>query len=197
MIEIYEKYLENISKSLDKFFEQQKPYVFCKEGCSICCETGEYPFSRLEFEYAMVGYNNLSEDKKNLIRKKAEEVKKNKNEFAEDKKFMHSCPFLIEHKCSIYKYRGLICRNHGLMYFDKDKDDNQTYTMPHCVDDGLNYSNVYDKELHTITSEKWEETGIEQEPVSYNIGIKFLTNNNTTKELGLDFGESKALIDWF
>ena len=34
MIENYEKYLEFISGKIDGFFEKQKPYIACKEGCS-------------------------------------------------------------------------------------------------------------------------------------------------------------------
>lgn len=197
MIELYEKYLDNIGESFDKFFAQQKPYICCKEGCSLCCESGEYPFTKLEFDYTLVGYNKLNEKEKNIIQEKVERIKKAKKEHSEDKKFMHECPFLIDTKCSIYKYRGLVCRNHGLMQYTTDKDDKMVYSMPHCVEEGLNYSNVYDPDTGKISSKKWKETGIEAEPVSYNVGLKFLTDNNTTRVLKLDFGEAKALIDWF
>lgn len=195
MIEKYEKYLDNIGISLNKFFTRQKPYICCKEGCSLCCETGEYPFTKLEFQYAMIGYNELNEEEKDIIQKKIEQIKINKQKSTE-KVFMHECPFLIDKKCSIYKYRGLICRNHGLLYYTTDINGKAIYSIPHCVRDGLNYSNVYDKTAGMISSKKWEETGIETEPVSYNVGLEFLLNNETTQALELDFGESKALIDW-
>lgn len=199
MLEKYEKYLANIGESIDKFFAEQEPYIFCKKGCSLCCETGEYPFSELEFKYAMVGYNALNEKEKEIVKKKVNHIKidKNNKKDSDKKKFMHECPFLIDKKCCIYNYRGIICRNHGLLYYTVDKDGKTVYSVPHCVNDGLNYNNVFDEQAGTISSLKWKETGINMEPVSYNIGYKFLTNNETTNLLGLNFGEEKALIDWF
>lgn len=200
MIEKYEKYLDKINESLQRFFAQQQPYIFCKEGCAICCEKGEYPFSKLEFEYAAIGYNTLDKKYKDLVQEKIEKVKKDKANFkitGNDKKFMHECPFLIDKKCSIYKYRGLICRSYGLTYYTTGKDGKTNYNMPCCVDNGLNYSNVYDTKTGTISSKKWAKTKIETEPVSYNVGLDFLLNNNMTEEFELKFGEQKALIDWF
>jgi len=196
MMEQYENYLGIIGVSLKKFFEQQSPFISCKEGCAICCETGEYPFSQLEFQYAMMGYNNLPENEKTIVKAKLEQVIQDKKE-SKDEVFMHECPFLIDKKCSIYKYRGIICRNYGLMYYETDDNNEVKYRLPCCVHHKLNYSNVYDKETGMISSKKWRETGLDVEPESYNIGREFLLNNNTTKELGLEFGESKALIDWF
>ena len=200
MIEKYEKYLDKINEPLQRFFAQQKPYIFCKEGCAICCETGEYPFSELEFQYAMIGYNALPEKEKNIIQEKVRKIKELKYDSeikVDSEKFMHECPFLIEKKCSIYKYRGIICRSYGLTYYSIDKEGKTNYNLPCCVDNGLNYSNVYDKKNGTICSKKWAETGIEEEPVSYNVGLNFLLDNEMTKELELEFGKSKALIDWF
>jgi len=197
MIEKYEKYLQIIGSSLDKFFEQQKPYIFCKEGCSICCETGSYPLSKIEFDYIMIGYEKLPREIKEKIKENIESIKAEKNNFTQKKEFMHACPFLINKKCSVYNNRAIICRSYGLMSYYDDKDGVQKYKIPCCVDNGLNYSNVYDKKLKTITSKKWEETGIEIEPVSHNIDLFFLHNNETTKHLNLEFGTLKSIIDWF
>lgn len=198
MIERYEKYLEIIQESLQKFFEEQKPYIFCKEGCSICCEEGEYPLSELEYQYAMVGYNNLTEEEKKNIQEKIENLKQEKTQQKDSsKKFVYQCPFLINKKCSIYKYRGIICRSYGLAYFIKDNSGTLIHSMPCCCDKGLNYSSVYDSKTSKISSEKWKKTGIEIEPVSHNVGLDFLMDNNVTEDFKLEFGEQKALIDWF
>ena len=197
MLEKYEKYLDLIeSHLLRKYFENQKDYLHCKEGCSHCCETGEYPFSRLEFEYAMLGYNALNEEEKNIIQKKADKIKLDKKNSTE-KVCMHECPFLTDKKCSIYKHRGIICRTHGLLFFIEDKDGNSRNKIPHCVNLGLNYSNVYDENIGMISDELWGKSGIKNEPVAYNIGLKALCSNSVTKELELDFGEAEALIEWF
>lgn len=196
MKQAYEKYLEIIDKYLQKFFVQQKDYIFCKEGCSLCCENGSYPFSRLEFDYLMYGFSQLSDDIKIRIVDEIKQFKKEKNEKKEEK-FFHKCPFLIDKKCSVYKYRALICRNYGLMYFYKNKAGEPRYHMPCCVSEGLNYSNVYDEKQGILTTEKWETTGIEVKPVSFNVSLAFLMNNELTQFLNLEFGEQKHILDWF
>lgn len=196
VIEKYEKYLELIDSLLQKYFENQKDYINCKPGCSFCCESGQYPFTELEFQYAMTGYKALSEQEKAIVQEKIKSIKKAKNEYTGEE-FMHECPFLIDKKCSIYNCRGIICRTHGLIYFINDKDGKTRNKSPNCVNYGLNYSNVFDKSKGIISSELWEKTGIKTEPVSYNIGLRFLVNNDLTQELELEFGEIKALVDWF
>lgn len=196
MINAYKKYLEIIGAHLTKFFEQQKPYIFCKEGCSICCETGNYPFSKIEFDYLMLGFEQLPYDVKSQIRENIKRIQKERKKSGDDR-FLHVCPFLINNKCSVYLNRALICRSYGLTSFYNDKDGVQRYRMPCCVSQGLNYSNVYDKDAGTFTTEKWKESGIEAEPISYNVSLTFLLNNKITEHLGLDFGEQKPLMGWF
>ena len=45
----YEIFLYTLNKELQKMFDNQAEFIKCKEGCSYCCEQGEYPFSELEF----------------------------------------------------------------------------------------------------------------------------------------------------
>lgn len=201
-MEVYEKYLEIIDAKLAKFFEQQHPYICCKEGCSLCCETGEYPFSKTEFDYLMVGYEQQPDDIKFQIQENIDKIKNEKKaykdlEASKDQKFLHACPFLINNSCCVYKYRALICRSYGLMSFYQTKEGEQRYKMPFCVSKGLNYSKVYDEDEGTFTTEKWKQSGIEVEPVSYNVSLKYLLDNNLTQYLNLDLKEQKALLDWF
>lgn len=195
-MEAYEKYIETIDPYLAKFFDQQRPYIFCKQGCSICCEDGEYPFSKTEFEYLMVGFEKLPDDLKSEIQQKISELKKKKAE-SEYEKFYHECPFIVNKTCSVYKYRAIICRVYGLMWYYDTKKGERRYNMPCCVHNGLNYSNVYDENTGTFTTEKWKQTGLDVEPVSYNVSLKFMLNNNLTEFLKLDLKEQKALLDWF
>lgn len=202
-MEAYEKYLETINPYLAKFFEQQKPYIFCKEGCSICCEDGEYPVSYTEMQYLMTGYLRLPNLVKIQIQKQLTELKNQKSEFTKEKsetnkeKFFHECPFLVNKVCSVYNYRPIICRVYGLMWYYDTKKGERRYNMPCCVYKGLNYSSVYDENEGTFTTEKWKQAGFEVEPVSYNISLKFMLDNNLTKFLKLDLKEQKALLDWF
>ena len=188
----YRIYLQYLEKKLGEYFQEQSPYIFCKAGCSSCCEKGEYPFTEIEFSYLMLGVQTLSPDTIKKIEANIEQIRKDKAE-CKEKKLLHACPFLIDKKCSLYDFRGIICRSHGLAFFDKD----QHLLVPACVDEGLNYSNVYDFENRTISSEKYKATGIKQEPLAHNVGVYYLTNNEITKELGLDFGEIKPMAHFF
>lgn len=194
-MEDYEKYLEIIDAYLAKFFEQQKDYIFCKEGCSMCCESGTYPLSRLEFSYIMLGFEKLSDELKKQIKTEIKLLKEGKNGLKEEK-FLHKCPFLSDEKCSVYKSRPLICRSYGLMNFYIAKNGEKRYNLPCCISEGLNYSNVYDEAIGAIATEKWKQAGIEVEPVSFNTELTFLKDNDLTKHLNLEFGEKKDLLDW-
>ncbi len=191
-IQKYRIYLKYLEEKLGKYFEEQSPYIFCKAGCSSCCEKGEYPFTEIEFAYLMIGIQTLRPDIIAKIEQNIQDIKKQRG-VNKEKKFLHACPFLIDKKCSLYEYRGIICRSHGLAFFDK----NQHILVPACVDEGLNYSNVYDFQNRTISSEKYKQTGITQEPLAHNVGVYYLTNNEITKELGLDFGEIKPMYEFF
>lgn len=196
-LETYEIYLNLIeSRLIDKYFTQQQAFIKCQEGCSYCCESGQYPYSVIELKYLLLGYNKLSQEEKDIIQRKIDKIKKDKEEFCGEV-FMYECPFLINKRCCIYNHRGIICRTHGLLFFITDEEGKKRNKIPNCVHLGLNYSNIYDKETKTISAELWEKSGIEAEPVAYNISLKALMKNDITREFGLDFGELKSLIDWF
>ena len=59
MLQNYEKYLEFLNTKLNKFFEQQEPYIFCKDGCSLCCQNAQFPYSLLEVQYLLKGLFEL------------------------------------------------------------------------------------------------------------------------------------------
>lgn len=191
-IQKYKIYLEYLDKKLGEYFEEQSPYICCKAGCSSCCEKGEYPFTEVEFAYLMIGIQSLNKDTvlkiETNIKTLFEQKKTNTS-----KKFLYACPFLIDKKCSLYDYRGIICRSHGLAFFSKDNH----LMIPACVEDGLNYSSVYDFETGSISSEKFKQTGFSQEPLAHNVGVYYLTNNEITEKLGLDFGEIKPMCEFF
>lgn len=195
MIDKYEKYLETINRLIEKFFKQQEPYIFCKEGCSFCCETGSYPMAKVEFDYMMQGYEKLPQELKDEIKENIAKLKEEKN-LSDESEFVHICPFLIDKSCQIYENRALICRSYGLMSYCGEEGE-EKYKIPYCAGIGLNYHQVFDKEISTISTEMWKKTGIEVEPVSFNLGINFLHDNQETQNLGLDFGELKCFLDWF
>lgn len=189
----YEKYLLDLQKNhINKFFEEQKDYIFCKKGCGSCCKKGEFPISELELMYLMKGYSQLSKELQTQIEKNLEEIKADIETYNLK---LYVCPFLIDESCSVYEYRSLICRTHGLSFY-VEKDGVSKNKIPACVHDGLNYSQVYDEETKTISEEKWLNSGIKTKPIAHNVHRDVLMNNSTTRKLNLDFGESKKLIDW-
>ena len=62
MLENYIKYLKIVDSKLQKFFEIQKPYIFCKKGCANCCKNAQFPYSRIEMLYLLEGAVKLSEE---------------------------------------------------------------------------------------------------------------------------------------
>ena len=192
-IKKYELYLAYLMPKLEKFFQEQSPYIYCKEGCSHCCEKGEYPFSELEFAYIMYGSKSLTPQIINELNNNISQIKQAQKNNTTNNKFLYKCPFLINKRCVVYNFRGLICRTHGLAFFDK----NNKLVVPACVDKGLNYSNVYDFEKQNLSSKKCKELGIKQEPLAHNVGLHFILDNSITNQLKINFGENKSLIDWF
>ncbi len=195
-MQTYKKYLDFLDNNiLRKFFEQQKDYLCCKDGCSHCCEIGEYPYSLLEFKYLMSGYENLDDKTKNSIHEKIKKIIENKKA-NNVSTFLYECPFLINKRCCLYEHRGLVCRTHGLLFFVTDEENQTRNKIPSCVKIGLNYSKVYDSQKHMISQELWVKSGIIQEPLAYNISRDALMNSSIAKDLGLNFGDSKTLIDF-
>lgn len=192
-LDAYIEYLGFLQEKFDKFFANQKEYICCKKGCSLCCETGEYPLSEIEMHYLMNGFMRLDENIKSQIREKIKNLKERQKNSTE-KPFLYDCPFLIDKQCSIYKFRPIICRVFGLPYYGIN---DTRVKLPFCTKEGLNYSQVYDFERDMISSELYKKSGIKNEPLSFNLSLKFILDNETVHKLGLNFGEERNLIDWF
>ncbi len=193
MIENYVKYLNIITEKIERFFAKQKPYIKCKKGCSLCCEKGEYPWSEIEYKYIMLGFSKLDKNLQERIKEKIKKVKEDKKNFSGDGRFMYECPFLIDKSCSLYEYRGIICRSFGLMVEVEGKKPQ----IPFCCSLGLNYSNVYDVERNCVSPIMFKETGLDIEPLIFNVSYKMLTDDTFAEGFHFNFGEKKPLIDWF
>ena len=158
----YKDFIDNFDKRLQDYFSAHKEHIFCKEGCSLCCEKGDYPISQIELEYIMQGFASLNNDTKIKIQNNIKNIEKG-----------GACPFLINKLCSIYSYRPIICRVHGLAYLCKD----ETVKVPYCAYEDKNYSKVYANGEITIN------------PVLEN-----LDTQNVLKDF--EFGEIRNLTDW-
>ena len=158
----YKEFLDSLDKRLEKYFELHKEHINCCLGCSSCCETVDYPISQIELEYLMQGFEHLSNKEKATVQNRIKNIAKSE-----------TCPFLIDKKCSVYPYRPLVCRVHGLAYICHD----EVVKVPYCASKGKNYSEVY------------KDGEIEINPIKENLDTKNLLKD-------FDFGEIRKFIDW-
>lgn len=190
-MENYLKFLNYITNNLNKYFTDQAPYIKCKVGCAHCCSNGDYPFSKIEIELLKIGFSRLDEETKSSIIKNINNILDDKKKYKSSKLFTYKCPFLINNKCSVYDYRGIICRTFGLIYIK----EGEKMKIPFCVHNGLNYSNVYDKDKDMLTTEKMNACGITTEPKAYNVHYDFLTSNKIEEMFNFQYGKKGTLID--
>lgn len=149
MLENYIKYLKFLDLKLNKFFSRQKPYIRCTKGCALCCKNAEYPYSEIEIQYIMQGAWQLDVQSRKLILKNIKEIRfKNLNFKGET--FKYDCPFLINKECSVYEYRGIVCRAFGLINIGADG----RFKVPFCCFQGYNYANVMEAGGNNIISEE-------------------------------------------
>lgn len=182
MLKRYEEFLKILDERLAGYFDSHKEYICCNEGCSYCCEAGEYPFSRLEAEYIMKGYLTLPPELQKLIKQNIKDLISSRKDFS-GKRFTYKCPFLINSRCAVYKYRGLVCRTFGLAYLCQN-----VVRLPDCTNSGLNYSKLYDPNAGQITLDN---------PIKEDLHIDKLMKSSLAETFQLECGEIRPLIDWF
>ena len=183
MLENYKNFLNDFDELLKFISQNQKKYIKCNKGCSKCCQKGDYPFSQLEFTYLTEGFINLPQNTKILVQQNIRNLLLDKKESKEEI-FEHQCPFLINNECCVYEYRGIICRTFGICYYD----DTKGYVrLPDCVNEGLNYSQFYDKKSKTLN--------ITDVP-KINLRIDRVLNSELAKKYNLDSGEIRSMLNW-
>ena len=193
MIRNYENYLSFLNSKLEKFFKSQKPFIFCKKGCSQCCKNAQFPYSLIEIKYLLTGLSQKEKSVQQKVENNIGQIIEKKKKY-KGKKFVYDCPFLINNECCVYEYRGIICRTFGLM---TRVDDGIKVKAPFCCYKGLNYSNVLNLRKKTISVRKYKKLGVKEEPLGFNIRYGYVTSEDFEKEFNIAFGEKKPLIDWF
>ena len=178
----YEKFLGILDAKLTEYFLSHKDYIFCKKGCTECCEIGEYPFSRLEAEYFMKGFITLSSELQKIVKQNIKKIVLERKGSSIER-FTYRCPFLINRECVLYKYRGLVCRTFGLAYVSGGR-----VLLPECVNSNLNYSGLYDPKKGEI---------ILKNPITEDLHIDKLLRSPLAEQFELECGEIRPLIDWF
>ena len=192
MLVNYLTYLKFLNDRLEKFFEKQKPYICCQKGCGMCCRNAQFPYSQMELSYLLHGLWALDLDTKKLISANIKKLQQDRLNFKRER-FLYDCPFLINNVCSVYEYRGIVCRTFGLLYTGIDG----RIKVPFCSFKGYNYANVLTDDGSQISSEKFEKLGIPEEPVAFNISYEFLTNPDFERGFNFSFGEKRPVIEWF
>ena len=133
----------------------------------------------------LIAYNKLDENIKSIIKKNVEEVKKGSID-------SYICPFLIEHKCSIYSHRPFVCRTFGVL--TEDSKGNPCY--PFCATLGKNYSDFYDAENNRLSSSAYYKKNYLSYPKFFRLSNKVIMSLPLAEELGINFGEAKKMIDY-
>ena len=159
----YPKFLEDLDKKLENYFNSQASYIFCQKGCADCCKKGDYPMTDLEIKYLMIGYEKLDLNIKTIVQQNIKTMKKG-----------GCCPFLINNDCSVYKFRPIVCRVHGLAYLCKDN----VVKLPYCRKSGKNYSELY------------SDGKFLGEPIKENLELSSLLKD-------FNYAEIRNLYDWY
>ena len=158
----YSTFLSDLDKKLSEYFSFHREHICCIIGCSSCCEKGDYPMSQMELEYLMQGYIALDARLKLKVQNNIKNMQRG-----------GACPFLIDKTCSVYQYRPIICRVHGLAYLCKEN----TVKVPYCVNENKNYTKVYN------------DGEIEIAPIAENLDTASILKS-------YEFGEIRNLVDW-
>lgn len=196
MLDRYELQLKQITDKINSYFTAQNDYIKCKAGCSICCSNGNYPISELEYLYLKKGIElNYSKEDIELLHKKVWKIYKARQKFMKHNsnihEFLYVCPFLKNDLCSVYEYRPLICRAHGLISKDSINPETKS-NLPYCVNMGLNYSEIIDSEKKSFSMEKIKTLGYKIMPNAYDVSCSSLMNAFN----GVDFGDIRMSYEW-
>ena len=182
MLKRYENFLRDLDRRLNEYFNLHKKYIYCKKGCTECCEIGEYPFSRLEAEYIMSGFIKLPPETQKIIKQNIQKLREEKLNNQKER-FTYKCPFLLDKECALYQYRGIVCRTFGLAYISNGK-----VILPECVNTQKNYNSIYSSQKGEI---------VLNNPIKEDLHIDKILKNPQAETYNLECGEIRPLIDWF
>jgi Fe-S-cluster containining protein len=103
-------------------------YDFSCTGCEEnCCEERFYHHTLSEFFYLLQGLQTLDEGKRDEIFSRAREVAElYRMHDREEQARRVMCPLNSDGLCSLYEYRPMICRLHGVPYRMRRPDGTET-----------------------------------------------------------------------
>jgi uncharacterized protein len=93
LFELYRLIVDQTDKLAASLEKKHRQHLQCRLGCAFCC---------MDYSVFPVEYYAILENLQNI------EVSMNEKAGAED------CIFLVNNACTIYGFRPMICRTHGL-----------------------------------------------------------------------------------
>ena len=111
--------LQRIFAAMDRqYAEVARHYGFHCNGCEDnCCRTRFYHHTYLEYLYIHAGLNKLDHQRRREIQSRAAVIYRQSAQA--DEKAMPvrlMCPLNFDGRCTLYTYRPMICRLHGISH---------------------------------------------------------------------------------
>jgi Fe-S-cluster containining protein len=104
----YRQLVEQVDRLAARLASRYARHLACRAGCSGCCHHHLSVFP-VEADAVRDAVDALPPEIRAVVERQAREVT---NREADDQPV--ACPLLVEHRCSIYEARPLICRTQGL-----------------------------------------------------------------------------------
>ncbi len=125
-----ERLYQEMEDAYDKVGEQ---LGFSCEGCpDNCCDSYFLHHTYIEWAYLMYGFQLLSPDKQQEILGKAEMYNRACEEAtAKEERPQAMCPLNEEGLCTLYKFRLMVCRTHGVPS-QMMRPDGKRLSFPGC-----------------------------------------------------------------
>lgn len=127
--EHYETVRNQVDKRVSVLSKKHNKHMQCAKGCDSCCTN--FRLLPLEFEY---------------IKSKLQALES----FPDTGR--NQCAFLVEHRCTIYEFRPIICRTHGLPILNMNEEGEQ-WELSFCElnfkdapDEYFNFDNSYEQD---------------------------------------------------
>jgi Fe-S-cluster containining protein len=111
--------LNGIFADMDRqYAEAAKHYEFHCSGCEDnCCRTRFFHHTYLEFLYIHAGLNTLDLSKQQEIQSRAASVcREIAKADQKERPVRVMCPLNFDGRCTLYSYRPMICRLHGISH---------------------------------------------------------------------------------
>ena len=116
-----------------KYHETAQRLGFRCDGCAdSCCRSLFYHHTFLEYFLIQEGFHTLGSTRQTEVKKRAEAVCNHlPADHGRDQAGRAMCPLNFNGRCSLYAYRPMICRLHGIPH-EFQRPDRKVITGPGC-----------------------------------------------------------------